>query len=66
MRVVVVGVVLVVAAVDAELEVRVVNDIGPPTSMGESVFREFEGLLLGLRGVLVPGDGDPALIEPTD
>lgn len=23
----------------------VVRDMGPPTSMGESVFREFEGLL---------------------
>lgn len=56
---------LVVGVVEALLE-RVDNDMGPPTSMGESVLRELEGLLVGFRGVLAPGEGDPALIEPTD
>lgn len=45
---------------------RDVSDIGPPTSMGESVLREFDGLLLEFCGVLAPGDGEPALMEPPD
>lgn len=52
----------------------VVSDMGPPTSMGESVLREFEGLLgpapppaMGvLRSLRPDGDGEPALMEPRD
>ena len=54
-----------VGVVEALLE-RVDNDMGPPTSIGESVLRELEGLFVGFRGVRAPGDGEPALIEPTD
>lgn len=44
-----------------------VRQIGPPTSIGESVFREFVGLLVRLcRGVCVPEEGESALIEPSD
>lgn len=54
----------------------VVSDMGPPTSMGESVLREFEGLLgprppplMEARGVcsrMPEGEGEPALMEPSD
>lgn len=56
----------VVVGVVAEPLDRVANEMGPPTSMGESVLREFDGLFVGLRGVLAPGEGEPALMEPTD
>lgn len=46
---------------------ELVNEMGPPTSMGESVFLEFVGLLVRLwRGVCVPEEGEPALIDPSD
>lgn len=56
---------------DAAIREPVVSDMGPPTSIGESVLRELEGLL-GPRppanGVCsrMPGEGEPALMEPSD
>jgi len=57
---------------EAAMREPVVNDMGPPTSMGESVLRELEGLLgprpPEARGVCsrMPGEGEPALMEPRD
>lgn len=47
-------------------DVRVVaNEIGPPTSIGESALFDGVGLVAEFCDIrLKPGDGEPALFEP--
>lgn len=58
---------LAACEIDEPCRRLLVSEIGPPTSIGESVLREFVGLLVRLwRGVCVPEEGEPALMDPSD
>lgn len=48
----------------AEARVEVVNEMGPPTSIGESADTDGEGLSSGCWTNFNPGDGVPALFDP--